>query len=111
MVLQSVWEEFQERCLEEGLEDCVYAGLAYDAVWAIASTLTASLSPAELHTALAGVEFDGVSVSFAADYLLTNLLSLSPSLSLPLSLSLSPSPPLSLSPSLSLSLSLSASCS
>ena len=52
--------EFQQKCLESGLKDCVYASLAYDAVWAIAEALAET---GDLRAALGNSTFDGVSVS------------------------------------------------
>ena len=47
-------------CQEKGLKDCVYASLAYDAVWAVAEALTET---GDLRAALVNSTFDGVSVS------------------------------------------------
>ncbi|CAI8012822.1 Gamma-aminobutyric acid type B receptor subunit 2 [Geodia barretti] len=56
--------EFQQKCLESGLKDCVYASLAYDAVWAIAEALAET---GDLRAALGNSTFDGVSGSVKFD--------------------------------------------
>ena len=61
-------EVFQQWCVEAGVGDCVYAGLAYDAVWAILNGLTATLnhSGGDLQRTLSDSNFTGVSVSYWA---------------------------------------------
>jgi gamma-aminobutyric acid type B receptor len=61
----SRWMEFQQMmCQEKGLKDCVYASLAYDAVWAVAEALTET---GDLRAALVNSTFDGVSGSVEFD--------------------------------------------
>lgn len=60
---QSMSVDLQEFCQEAGLEDCMYGGLGYDAVWAISLALNETNSSGDLATALASSAFNGVSVS------------------------------------------------